>query len=145
MKKEFIQRFREIIRIFEREIFLQNNASCCYGISLAQCHALLEIEKHSDISVSELSQNLKLDKSTISRTVEGLVNMGMVDRVVPKENRRMAKISLTGNGTEVCVTINHTNNSYIRNILRDFSEGEREEFLRLFSKLTCNMVTARKA
>ncbi|MCK4750392.1 MAG: MarR family transcriptional regulator, partial [Bacteroidales bacterium] len=90
MKKEYIQHFREILRIFDREVFLQNNASCCNGISLAQCHTLLEIEKNSEISVSDLAMNLSLDKSTVSRTVDGLVNIGMVDRVIPKENRRKA-------------------------------------------------------
>jgi DNA-binding MarR family transcriptional regulator len=145
MKKEFIQRFREIIRVFEREIFLQNNASCCEGISLAQCHTLLEIEKSNKITISGLAQNMKLDKSTVSRTVDGLVNMGMVDRVIPKENRRKALINLTDNGTQICTTINCTNDSYIRDVLSDFSEEESEEFLRLFSKLTCNMVTVRKA
>ena len=124
MKKEYIKHFREIIRIFEREIFLQNNASCCDGISLAQCHTMLEIEKHSEISVSELARNMKLDKSTVSRTVDGLVNIGMVDRVVPKENRRKAMINLTGNGSQICSTINYTNDSYIRDVLRDFTKEE---------------------
>ena len=143
MKKEYIRHFREILRIFDREVFLQNNASCCNGISLAQCHTLLEIEKNSEISVSDLAMNLSLDKSTVSRTVDGLVNIGMVDRVIPKENRRKAMINLTDNGTQVCTTINYTNDSYIRDVLKDFTDEERDEFLRLFEKLTCNMAALR--
>ena len=38
MDKEFIKKLREHLRIFDRELYLQNNASCCNGISLAQCH-----------------------------------------------------------------------------------------------------------
>jgi DNA-binding MarR family transcriptional regulator len=143
MKKEYIKRFREILRMFDREVFLQNNASCCNGISLAQCHTLLEIEKNSEISVSDLAKNLSLDKSTISRTVEGLVNIKMVDRVVPKENRRLALINLTNSGKEVCSSINYTNDSYVQEVLRDFTASEKEEFLRLFAKLTWNMADFR--
>ena len=87
--------------------------------------------------------NLSLDKSTVSRTVDGLVNIGMVDRVIPKENRRKAMINLTDNGTQVCTTINYTNDSYIRDVLKDFTDEERDEFLRLFEKLTCNMAALR--
>ena len=144
MDQNYIHHFRQIIRIFDRELFFQNNASCCNGISVAQCHTLLEIEKNSEISVSELANNLSLDKSTVSRTVEGLVNINLVDRVIPKENRRMAQINLTDSGKQVCSTINYSNDAYIKTVLKDFTREEREEFLRLFEKLTRNMSEVRK-
>lgn len=143
MNKAYIQKIREILRIFDRELFLQNNASCCNGISLAQCLTLMEIEKNSEISVSDLAKNLSLDKSTVSRTVEGLVNIQMVDRNVPKENRRLALINLTDSGKQVCSTINYTQDAYVREILMDFTEEERELFLRLFAKLAGNMAAFR--
>jgi len=143
MEKKYIHRFRELIRVFDREIFFQNNASCCNGISVAQCHTLLEIEKNREISVTELAANLSLDKSTVSRTVDGLVNISLVDRVTPKENRRLALLDLTENGEQVCSTINGTNDLYIKSVLKDFSKDEREEFLRLFEKLTGNMAAVR--
>ena len=143
MKKSNIQKFRELLRVFDQELFLQNNASCCNGISLAQCHTLLEIEKNHEISVSDLAKNLSLDKSTVSRTVDGLVNINMVNRVIPKENRRLALINLTGSGKQICSTINYTNDSYISEVLKDFTDEEREDFLSLFRKLTCNMATYR--
>lgn len=144
MEKSFIRDFREVVRIFEREIFYQNNASCCGGISLAQCHTLLEIQKKEKISVSELAGRLSLDKSTISRTVDGLVNAALVNRIIPKENRRKAVLSLTENGKQVCSSIHYSNDSYLENVLQDFTESERKDFLRLFRNLTSNMVTARE-
>ena len=145
MDQKYIHHFRQIIRIFDRELFFQNNASCCNGISVSQCHTLLEIEKNSEISVSELATKLSLDKSTVSRTVEGLVNINLVDRVIPKENRRMSQINLTDSGKQVCSTINYSNDAYIKAVLKDFSEAEREEFLRLFEKLTKNMAEERNS
>ena len=143
MKNEFIRQFRETLRVFDREIFLQNNASCCNGISLAQCHTLLEIEKSNEISVSDLAKKLSLDKSTVSRTVDGLVNINLVNRDIPKENRRLALIKLTGSGKEVCSSINFTNDSYIREVFKDFTDEERACFLNLFSRLTGNMAAFR--
>jgi len=143
MKKKFVNQFRETLRVFDRELYLQNNASCCNGISLAQCHTLLEIDKNSEISVSDLAKKLSLDKSTVSRTVDGLVNINMVNRVIPKENRRKALINLTGPGKQVCSTIHFTNDTYVSDILTGFTDGEREEFHKLFRKLTSNMVALR--
>ncbi len=139
MNTKYIEKFRETLLIFEKEIFIQNSASCCNGVSLAQCHTLLEIEKNSQISISELADNLSLDKSTVSRTVDGLVNISLIDRVIPKENRRKALLNLTKNGSDMCCTINDTNNSYLQNALKDFTSQEQEEFLRLFNKLTNSM------
>lgn len=144
MKKEFIERFRESLRILDREMYLQNSASCCNGISLAQCHTLLEIEKNREISVSVLAKKLSLDKSTVSRTVDGLVNINMVDRIIPKENRRLALIRLTESGNEVCSNINYTNDAYISEVFGDFTPEEREQFLNLFGKLTSKMAAYRE-
>lgn len=144
MDKFFIKKFRETIRVLDREMFYQNNASCCNGISLAQCHTLLEIEKNNEISISELAGNLSLDKSTISRTVDGLVNISLVDRIIPKENRRKALLNLTESGEQVCQTINFTNDTYIGNVLKDFTAEEQKEFLRLLKKLTLNMAAERQ-
>ena len=144
MEKKFIQDFRNIVRIFEREIFLQNTASCCNGISLTQCHTLLEIEKNKNLSVSELAQKMQLDKSTISRTVDSLVKLDYIDRAIPEENRRMALLNLTPEGRQLCESINFSNDSYIKTILKDFSGGEQAEFLNSFRKLTHNMLSTRK-
>ena len=143
MNIDFISNFREVIRVFEREIFYQNTTSCCSGVSLAQCHTLLEIEKNSEISVSELADKLTLDKSTVSRTVDNLVKKDLIDRVIPKENRRKAILDLTESGKEICSSINYTHDSYVENMFSGFTETETQDFLKLFTKLTDNMKNSR--
>lgn len=145
MDDNYIKAFRESIRVFEREIFLQNTESCCEGVSLAQCHTLVEIQKKDKISVTDLAENMQLDKSTVSRTVDKLVKMDLVDRSIPEENRRMAFLKLTGEGQEVCKSINFSSDAYIAQVLDNFSENERADFLKLFRKLTHNMLGIKKA
>ncbi len=144
MNREYIRKLREVLRKFEQEIYFQNHASCCDGISLAQCHTLLEIEKQGEISVTDLAGSLSLDKSTVSRTVDGLVRKKMVDRIIPRENRRLAMTRLTESGHQACSSIHNTNDSYFREIMKDFTPEEREEFLELFGKLTRNMEQIRE-
>jgi DNA-binding MarR family transcriptional regulator len=139
MNREYIRKLREVLRKFEQEIYFQNHASCCDGISLAQCHTLLEIEKQGVISVTDLAGSLSLDKSTVSRTVDGLVRKHLVNRFIPRENRRLAMTRLTESGHQACSSIHSTNDSYFREIMKDFTPEEREEFLELFGKLTRNM------
>ena len=143
MNKEYIRKFRDILRKFEREILFQNTESCCDGITLAQCHTLIEIENKGKISVTELAKHLSLDKSTVSRTVDGLVNAGFVDRNIPSDNRRMALVSLTGSGKKTCEVINTTSDKSIQDNLSVLSVNEQKVFLSLFEKVTKNMIKQR--
>jgi DNA-binding MarR family transcriptional regulator len=148
MKKsenQTIKKFRDILRRFEREIFMQSNESCCSGVTLAQCHTLLEIESENKDTVTELSKKLGLDKSTVSRTIDGLVNSGLVDRTIPAENRRMATLRLTEYGKKICSSINSKNDKYFNDLLSTLTEPEKEELIRLFEKITTQMVNLRSS
>jgi DNA-binding MarR family transcriptional regulator len=138
-----IKKFREILRRFEREIFMLNSESCCCGVTLAQCHILLEIESKNKVSVTELAKSVGLDKSTISRTIDGVVNAGLIDRSIPSENRRMAVLQLTEAGKETCRTINNNNDKFFADILSIMTKQEKENIIRLFDKITNQMVKLR--
>lgn len=138
-----VKNFRELLRRFERELFMQNTDSCCNGITLAQCHTLLEIESKGKGSLTELANILGLDKSTVSRTVDGLVNVGLVDRTIPAENRRMATLQLTSTGKNMCNSINSTNDKYFEDILSILTDTEKSEFPRSLEKVINRMVELR--
>jgi DNA-binding MarR family transcriptional regulator len=147
MKKtdnQIIKKFREILRRFEREIFVQSSG-CCSGVTLAQCHTLMEIESKNKESVTELSKTLGLDKSTISRTIDGLVTIGLVDRTIPSENRRMSTLSLTEAGKNICSSINCNNDRYYNEVLAVLTESEQKEILTLFEKITNEMIRLRSS
>ena len=143
MKKSIVRKFRSVLRQFDRELFFQNNSACCDGVSMAQCHALLEIEEKRDITVTEVSDLLMLNKSTVSRTVDGLVNIGLVDREIPKENRRTTVLRLTKNGARVCNNIHWNNDKYVDKTLSVLSKDEQETLINLLDKVTNQMAVLR--
>ncbi len=146
MKKQssqVVRTFRELIRRFERELFMQNNDSCCEGITLAQCHTLLEVENKGKESVTELANTLGLDKSTVSRSVDGLVNAGLLDRTIPAENRRTSTIQLTREGKDICCDINSSSDRYFEDTLSVLSDPEKTELIRLLGKVINRMVQLR--
>ncbi len=138
-----IKKFREILRAFEREVFLQSNSSCCNGVTLAQCHTIIELGERKTESVGELAKAMGLDKSTVSRTVDALVNIGLVDRNIPQENRRTTTLKLTRQGKKICHSINESSDSYFTGILSVLGEEEIGQFISLFGKITQRMVSMR--
>lgn len=143
INNEAVKDFRQLLRRFERELFMQNTDSCCRGVTLAQCHTLLEIESKGKESVTELAKTIGLDKSTVSRTIDGLVNIGLVDRTIPAENRRMATIQLTDAGKNICTSINSTNDKQFEDILSALTEAEQTNLIQLLEKVIIRMTLLR--
>lgn len=64
------------------------------GLTVSQLMVIYEIYNNKDISLKDLSIRLDLPKSSVSRIVEQLVTMGAVNREIPKENRRVVRLSV---------------------------------------------------
>lgn len=145
MNNIHVREFRKVLRIFERELAVQNQSTCCCGVTIAQCHTLMELDIKDNITLNELAQRVNLDKSTVSRTVETLVNQELLDRTIPKNNRRTTLISLTDQGREVVKTINSGNDYYYRQVLMQIPEEIRGTFMEGFRILADNMVLLNKS
>ena len=139
-----VSAFRRILRHFERELSVQNQSGCCCGVSVTQCHALMELSVKDNITMNELSDRLHLDKSTVSRTVDNLVLLNLVDREIPESNRRTTRIRLTENGRTVCKTINDGNNKYFLKALRAIPRERLPDFLNSFELLATEMMKLNK-
>lgn len=107
MKPNDIRSFREAMLQLQRNLNLQwkSDAACC-GITVAQCHALLEIGKNNGITLVKLASILGLDNSTLSRTIDGMVKAKLITRRANPEDRRCLRLALTSRGKTVYGNIN---------------------------------------
>jgi len=108
---------REMVRILERKLgVLEDYQVSCCGITMAQCHALVEIGRAKNISLNELAELLNLESSSMSRTVNNLVNSSLVKRDIDPMDRRYVAISLTENGNKMFDDIEENMNCYFNKI-----------------------------
>ncbi|XVE34001.1 MarR family winged helix-turn-helix transcriptional regulator [Wukongibacter baidiensis] len=130
MRYTNVNTLRELIRILVRNLGIleKDGASCC-GITIAQCHALVEIGRACKITLNDLASILTLDKSTTSRTINNLVNQGLVERETDESDRRYVKIQLTEQGNEVFVTIEKNMDQYYSNIFKSLPKDKESQVL----------------
>jgi DNA-binding MarR family transcriptional regulator len=114
-----IEQFRAKLREIERAVWIQtkSEALCC-GVTMAQCHAIMEISEAGELNLKDLSARLGLDNSTLSRTVESLVQDGLTDRTPSKEDRRATVIRLTKKGIAARDRINSTWDQICRDMFK---------------------------
>lgn len=130
MDKHGSDYMRELIRILVRNLGVleKSDASCC-GVSIAQCHAIVEIGRTNEISLNELAELLTLDKSTMSRTINNLVESGLVIRELHPEDRRYITIKLTEKGNQVYKNTEGSMRDYYGKIFGSIPEDSREQVL----------------
>lgn len=127
---EEILRLRELVRIFERRLGLLTNCQTeCGGITLAQCHALVEVGRQGKLTLNELASLLELDKSTVSRTIEQLVKQRLILRQTSFEDRRYVKLELTAQGVEIFQRIEQQMTAYFINLYENLPEIKRKQVI----------------
>ncbi len=99
----------------------------------------MELSKKDNISLNHLSEQLSIDKSAASRTVENLVTKKMVERSIPKENRRTTILKLTEAGINVCKQINTGNDEYYSKAFGEIPADDLTVFLRTFEAMVSHM------
>ncbi len=134
-----IRELRGFLRVIEREVEsqLKSQTTCC-GVTTAQCHALLELASVEEMSLVELSERLRLDTSTLSRTVDGLVKLGHVNRITDPDNRRYVRLGLTGKGKRKVDFIDRSCDQFYLQLLDRVPDGKRKalaESVRLLAEI----------
>jgi DNA-binding MarR family transcriptional regulator len=125
-----IRRLREAIRVLEREITgqLRSETAGC-GVSLAQCHTLMELDSAEPISLTDLAQRFALDPSTLSRTVDGMVKSGLLVRIANPVDRRSVRIGLTPKGEKAAAGIHRRCDEFYSSMLEGLPAAKQSALL----------------
>ena len=137
MKNFEINEFRRVLRRFEREINIHlRDQGCCSGVTMSQCHVLLAISEQKEPSTVELSKELAIDKSNLSRIIDSLVKLGYVERIASKSDRRYSTIKITSKGKTKSVNINKSANAHYQKVFKNIPEWKHKEIVENLTMLT---------
>jgi DNA-binding MarR family transcriptional regulator len=128
---------RELVRILVRHLGIleKSDLSCC-GVSLAQCHAIVEIGRKGKINLNDLADLMGVDKSTMSRTINNLVESGLAARDLDNDDRRYVVIQLTEDGRRFFENTETGMERYFQSVLERIPEDKRGQVLESLTLLT---------
>lgn len=104
------------------------------GITGPQLTLILVLYKNPFITLNELSDHLGLTKSTVSAIVERLVSQGIVIREIPRDNRRIVKLSVSQDFLESNDLLD-LKNKYLTDILKGAHADEIDAIIAGLEKL----------
>ncbi|WPC40134.1 MarR family winged helix-turn-helix transcriptional regulator [Clostridium sp. JS66] len=95
---EIVQSFMMISRVLTK---LASRNAESLGLTLQQMGILNLISANPEITLKEITDKLKIPKSTVSINVDNLVNLELINRKIINENRREIHLTSTPKGKEL--------------------------------------------
>lgn len=113
---------REVARLYTRA---QRVVADCCGTTGTQCHLLVELGRSGPMPLVELGQRLGLEKSWVSRAVDGLADRGLATREPNPLDARSWLVTLTADGEARVRELNATLDNHASHLLDRLDERER--------------------
>ncbi|WP_128003347.1 MarR family winged helix-turn-helix transcriptional regulator [Piscinibacter defluvii] len=113
---------REVARLYTRA---QRAVAECCRTSTTQCHLLVELGRSGPLPLNEIGARLSLEKSWVSRAVEGLVERGWATKEPNPLDARSWLVTLTADGEERVRELNATLDNHAARVLEHLSERDR--------------------
>ncbi|MCR3758801.1 MarR family winged helix-turn-helix transcriptional regulator [Clostridium felsineum] len=108
-------------------------------ISVMEVHGIFEIGKIGEITINEFSKILYLDKNSVNKLVNNLVDEKFLLRHIHPENKRHVILKLTENGQKIYESIRDDFNLYFKKILGHVPEDNKEDISNDFRILLKSM------
>jgi MarR family transcriptional regulator, organic hydroperoxide resistance regulator len=126
--KLLLKRFREAASMNLKE----------YGFTATQLTLMFILYRNPNLMLNELSDKMGLSKSTVSSMVERLENQGVVLREIPKDNRRIVRLSLEPEFAEKHKDILDFRHKFINDIFnfKDVSANDADKIIYALEKMT---------
>lgn len=105
------------------------------NISGSEHSVIAYLAVHKSANGDEISEFLKIDKSTASKTLSNLERKGLILRITNEHNRREKLIELTPEGFTLAEEVEELINTWTRDVMKNLSEEEISIFNDLCEKV----------
>ena len=126
---DLVSQIRQQSRQLVRELNLVDGECRGTEFTLSQCHVLLELSMHGPLNLVSLAKHLLVDKSTASRTVNKLVELGLVAAGKSRFDNRKKIFSLTRKGEQVLGRTHEWANQLVERALDHLDQQEQQRVM----------------
>lgn len=119
------QHFRKLLQIDRKE-------TACHGVTLSQHYVIDALERKNELTMNELSAEVGLAMSTLTRIVDGLVRKGYISRYPSEHDRRKVCVTLTNEGTSLSKNLRDCSEAFWAKILESVPAEKKREMIDSF-------------
>ena len=125
--------------INERTLRLLADTHESMGISAPEFSIMVILSEHDDVSSRDINKTTGVDKATITRALDRLIDKGLISRTKSKTDSRLIKLKLTAKGNRTFSQIEENALAWEREFVRGVKHTELNNLLNTLSKLDANL------
>ena len=110
-----------------------------FNLNASQYAALLQLDSGEGRRLTDLSERLLRNKSTITRIVDQLERAGLVERIADPDDRRAQRVVLTPAGVELRARAQAAHERSLVRRLSVLSQAEQQQLSLLLDKLRAGL------
>ncbi|MBN1480374.1 MarR family transcriptional regulator [candidate division KSB1 bacterium] len=120
--------FRKLLQIDRKE-------TACHGVTLSQHYVIDALNRKNELTMNELSQEIGLAMSTLTRIVDGLVRNGYINRFPSECDRRKVCVILTDDGKELANNLAQCSQAFWAQVLASIPDEKKRDMVESFKLL----------
>ena len=135
--------YQYLVRMLAHEMKHYDRKLDEYNVTQEQSHTLGYMYRHKDrgITQNELLKTFKRKGSTVSSTLKGLENKGLIYRMVDPDDSRRKNLKLTQEGMKLVESFVCIFDDIEAILVKDFNESEKQQLKDLFERMLNNIKT----
>jgi DNA-binding MarR family transcriptional regulator len=122
----------ELLRVYQ---FRDRDRVGYHDLTITQCYVLDILVKRGPLTLNELAAEMRLDKSTLSRVVDGLERQRAIERSPNPADGRSTFIAVTRSGARRYQAVEADLVADNARVLSQFTPGVRRQLVALISAL----------
>jgi MarR family 2-MHQ and catechol resistance regulon transcriptional repressor len=123
----------DLLRVYQ---FRDRDRMGYHGLTITQSYVMEAVIRRGQLTLNDLAAEMNLDKSTLSRVVDGLVRKGAVQRIANPADARSTLIEATRSGKQRRSRIEADIAAENAKVLSGFSPTVRRQLITLIERLT---------
>ena len=108
------------------------------SLTKTQVLFLIHLKQRNGIHQDILAEMFKMNRSTVTRAINHLVDLGYVIKNIDEKNKKANTLFLTELGNQVYSEIESALNNWLDTITLDFTEAETDLAINLITKMASN-------
>ena len=133
---DFADKIMETMRMFARGFGKKHNNELCRGkITMPQFIILDFLSTRHDAMMTDVAKYLEISTAAVTGMMDRLQKSGYLGRVHDVKDRRIVRLKLTSKGKKLVVKIHEERRQMIITMFSKISQPERDEYLRILTKI----------
>lgn len=133
---DIVQRIRAFNRFYMPAMNLLGVHYLGSEYSATEARVIFEIYEEEGCNAAHIAQKMKIDKSYLSRIINGYVKKGYIERKPSEQDRRCQCLYLTESGKERTEDFIRKSNADIRRVIGDLTPEEEDELREALDLIT---------